>query len=573
MKEDPLHSGFRRHLGFVFLATLSTSLWANSAATLCPKKIAERVQAPAIVIVDATSSGGLIAPRAKERGIIPIHVQSSTVLDPALIHAMQLEHFDEDKRFVFNGDRVALQNQLRAFPIHAVLPGCETGVRLGDSLSEDLGVISNGTALSHARRDKYEMIETCRRAGVPVAKQFLARDRGRSANAAAMPPIPSNPQTQSVYGAESADFRSVLDLGGALGLEAPTWLQEYFPGEHTYTVQMERRDNRLEVTGVTRKHRATGRTSDRWDTRAQFVRFAAYVLEHANVRYADLLEGLPKVGFPVIIKPRDAAAGFGVAKETTNFGALLAMGRLLGKRNPITNEPITEALVMEYLDGKDEFVVDLAMMNGELYVTDVSRYNKIAFNGSPVVYESEDMITVEWASRLGLIDYARQVVNALGIRYGAVHMEIKMTSQGPRLVEVAARLSGGGFPVLVKEATGEDPIDALLDAYVDPESFRARMNRPHRLRSAAIVYLMSPRGGRLVALPFLDEIRKLPSFFRAKMNIDPGDLMEPTTDFLNYPGHIELVNDDPQQLAMDRAYIRELETRRGFYVMEGDPTP
>lgn len=524
MKEDPLHSGFRRHSALAFLTFFSTTLLATNTATLCPKKIAEKVQAGAIVIVDATSSGGLIAPAARRRGWIPVHVQSSSVMDPMLVHAMHLEDFDEDKRFVFNGNLQDLQKQLSGFPVRAVLPGCETGVRLSDALSEGLGVLSNGTALSHARRDKYEMIETCRRAGVPVARQFLARDRGVTA-LTTPERTPINRMAGSDFRAESADFAQVIELGGLLkmespvkGSEVPPWLAEYYLGEYRYTVNLQRFGAALQVVGVSRGKDSTDDATETWETQADFLRFARAVVDHANVRYADLLEGLPTVGFPVIIKPRDAAAGFGVAKETTNFGALLAMGRLLGKKNPITNERITEALVMEYLDGEDEFVVDLAMMN-ELYVTDVSRYNKVAFNGSPVVYESEDMIPVDLAERLALIEYARQVVNALDIRYGAVHMEIKMTSQGPRLVEVAARLSGGGFPVLVKEATGEDPIDALLDAYLDPQSFRDRMNRPHRLKAAAIVYLMSARGGRLIGLPYMEERRQCANFIQDRKSV------------------------------------------------------
>lgn len=51
------------------------------------------------------------------------------------------------------------------FPILAVIPGAETGVELADQLSSRLGLRSNGTTQSIARRNKYYMGETVRAAG------------------------------------------------------------------------------------------------------------------------------------------------------------------------------------------------------------------------------------------------------------------------------------------------------------------------------------------------------------------------------------------------------------------------
>lgn len=51
------------------------------------------------------------------------------------------------------------------FPILAVIPGAETGVELADQLSSRLGLRSNGTQKSIARRNKYYMGETVRETG------------------------------------------------------------------------------------------------------------------------------------------------------------------------------------------------------------------------------------------------------------------------------------------------------------------------------------------------------------------------------------------------------------------------
>ena len=55
-----------------------------------------------------------------------------------------------------------------------VIAGAETGVLLADKLSESLGIRTNGTLLSEARRNKYVMGETIRSAGIRAVKQLRA---------------------------------------------------------------------------------------------------------------------------------------------------------------------------------------------------------------------------------------------------------------------------------------------------------------------------------------------------------------------------------------------------------------
>src|SRR5262249_53292507 len=61
-------------------------------------------------------------------------------------------------------------NDLRG--VSAVVAGSERGVSLADALSEALGVATNGTALSAARRDKFVMIETVRARGLRAPAQL-----------------------------------------------------------------------------------------------------------------------------------------------------------------------------------------------------------------------------------------------------------------------------------------------------------------------------------------------------------------------------------------------------------------
>lgn len=124
------------------------------------------------VLVDAYNNANFLPPAFDALELDVVHVQSG----PELLTSMTAPDFSlyRDRLTLETPERTAAR--LAEFGPVAVLAGNEPGVLLADELSERLGVATNGTALSPARRDKYEMIEALRRAGVRCADQFKSDD-------------------------------------------------------------------------------------------------------------------------------------------------------------------------------------------------------------------------------------------------------------------------------------------------------------------------------------------------------------------------------------------------------------
>lgn len=127
---------------------------------------------PTAAVIDGYSAGNFYPAAFTATGTRVIHVQSTPELIPTML-APNLAAYAEN---IICSDEAELVELLRPYGPLAVVPGQESAVRLADRLSEALGVKSNGTALSPARRDKFEMIEALRRAGVPCADQFKSDD-------------------------------------------------------------------------------------------------------------------------------------------------------------------------------------------------------------------------------------------------------------------------------------------------------------------------------------------------------------------------------------------------------------
>lgn len=128
----------------------------------------------AAAVVDAYSTGARLAPRFAAAGLPVVHVQSSPSLPEFYLRAFRVGDFVEN--VVHEGDLEATAARLAAHEPAFVVVGAEPGVPLADALSERLGLPSNGSAQSAARRDKNAMSEALRAAGLRTAEALKTAD-------------------------------------------------------------------------------------------------------------------------------------------------------------------------------------------------------------------------------------------------------------------------------------------------------------------------------------------------------------------------------------------------------------
>jgi len=158
----------------VFLFAFLFASAALAETDNCADVIAEKKY---VLVVDAYSSGNLLPAALRARGYEPIHLLSSPDIPKDILASYRPEDFDKALRFHFK-DLLQIEHEVLAIKrhIHFVIPGSETGVPLADFLSERWGLLSNGTELSEARRNKYLMAERLRSLGINAVKQFVSNN-------------------------------------------------------------------------------------------------------------------------------------------------------------------------------------------------------------------------------------------------------------------------------------------------------------------------------------------------------------------------------------------------------------
>ncbi|MEV6742469.1 ATP-grasp domain-containing protein [Streptomyces sp. NPDC051104] len=130
-----------------------------------------------IAVVDAYSGGRYLIGAFQALGYPVIHIQSG----PIEYYARDNEFAAAraDRHLTFDGDIDGLVRTLRAASVRLVLVGSEGGVLLADQLAHRLGLpFRNDIGLSTARRDKYEMQERLRQAGLASTAQARVSDTG-----------------------------------------------------------------------------------------------------------------------------------------------------------------------------------------------------------------------------------------------------------------------------------------------------------------------------------------------------------------------------------------------------------
>lgn len=263
--------------------------------------------------------------------------------------------------------------------------------------------------------------------------------------------------------------------------------------------------------------------------------------------------------WPVVIKPLDSASTDNVHVCHSEAEVRARFQQIVHSRN-LCGLPNTKALIQSYLDGL-EYVVNTVSRDGRHYICDILESRKRSLNGSPLIYDFYRLLPPTGEVQDQLSRYIVGVLDALEIRNGGGHAEIRMTADGPALVEIAARAMGPlDSTTTIAHGTGHDQAELIVDALTDGTKFDAVYGQTYRMdKHAMVVYLPSTVEGVLGDLPILEHLKALPSLLNYQLLPKLGGPIQRTMDLTSVLAKIYLVHADGAQVDADYAKIRELE--------------
>lgn len=158
--------------------------------------------------------------------------------------------------------------------------------------------------------------------------------------------------------------------------------------------------------------------------------------------------------------------------------------------------------------------------------------------GSPYFIEDGHMFPAKLAPAKedDLKQYVRGVLNAVGYDNGISHTEVKLTPNGPRVVEVNPRTAGNYIVELIERVTEVN----LLRAYVDL-ALGKKPNldvRDTGYKSAAIKFLVPQQGGTIIRVQGVESLKSDPHIARYHIEDCVGKTIDAPIDNACYLGHI-----------------------------------
>lgn len=275
--------------------------------------------------------------------------------------------------------------------------------------------------------------------------------------------------------------------------------------------------------------------------------------------------------FQLIVKPLDSAASDGVNLCHSRAELRQSVEELLGELNALgtLNSGI---LVQEYLGGR-ELVVDSVSREGVHKIVALWEYEKHPANGKPFIYHSMRLLCSERdPDAADVCEYALRVLEALHVKQGPAHTEIKLTPHGPVLVELGARLHGGdgSFLPIPRICLGYTQVSATVAALLRPDDFLQLPDRPVLGDSTgAEVFLIVRQAGIVRDLPLLPKLRReLQSLVQENFTVTPGSRVSVTVDAMTVPGGIAIVTESPETLEREISKARQILDDPDFILLE-----
>ena len=273
----------------------------------------------------------------------------------------------------------------------------------------------------------------------------------------------------------------------------------------------------------------------------------------------------------VVIKPINSAGSVGVKICQNKEEMIDGLNQMFGGVT-FFGDKLTEMVVQECIKG-EEYIVNTVSCNGDHRVTTIWKHCKAKTEeGGPVVDAS---ITV---NELGLgeaelVEYAYDVVDALGIRYGPVHGEYMIDDKGPVLIEVNCRPMGSNLDaVYADRISGQHETDSVLDAYLNPDKFYFERDRGYRLYAhACIKHFIVPRDIIAESYPMAHISNRLKSHYKTSQGIlEDAQLFVKTQDLETSGGNVYLVHEDGYVLQQDLDFLRSIEKKAFELVLSED---
>ena len=238
----------------------------------------------------------------------------------------------------------------------------------------------------------------------------------------------------------------------------------------------------------------------------------------------DLRAAAERIAFPAIVKPlaETSSTEVSLATDADDLERLAAQIRSV-RHNRKGFPRSDEVLVEQYIEGP-EFSVETMTLDGATTFYGVTM--KSPLPAHPFIEQADSFPCTDGAVVEQLEAGALDILSRIPDFSGPAHLEIRLSEEGPKLIELNPRQPGGFVPDLVRATVGRDifldTICGLLG--VDPPPLEVVV-------PAATWWQIYPdRAGRVIRCHVPNRVRDAKEVLHIGLSVAPGDVLPPPHD-------------------------------------------
>ncbi len=272
-----------------------------------------------------------------------------------------------------------------------------------------------------------------------------------------------------------------------------------------------------------------------------------------------------QVAYPCVLKPTFLAASRGVIRADGKSEFLAAFRRI----EAILHDPDVIArdaraarriLVESYIPGH-EVALEGLLVGGELRL--LALFDKPDPLEGPYFEETMYVTPSRHSpdSQSAIIECVARAAQALGLKEGPVHAELRINEEGPQVIEIAARSIGGLCSRTLRFGTG-----LSLEEIIIRHALGLDIASLHRERRAAGVMMIPiPRAGILREVRGIEDARAVPGIEDITITAHLGQRLIPLPEGSRYLGFIFSRADAPERV---EAALRQAHSRLTFIISD-----
>jgi cysteine synthase len=283
----------------------------------------------------------------------------------------------------------------------------------------------------------------------------------------------------------------------------------------------------------------------------------------------EMEDAVRHVGLPCIVKPADETSSADVARCRSVAEAVAHFRTIRAKtQNTRGQRRFARIMVEECLHGYEVSVEALAQGDHiRLFGVTDKTLTGAAGRFVEAAHVFPSLLPAHLVDECGAV--AEAALRAVGFDLGMAHVEVRVTEQGAKLIEINPRPAGGKITELVDRSLGISCLELVLRQYLGErvlDSFA-----PTRRTGAAIRYLTASPG-RVTAVSGEEIARRMPGVQEVVVKVRAGDVVRSAQRNGDRLGHVLTTGEDAY-VASRRAdsAIHEIEVATAAPALVGRP--